>query len=256
MHSLFRAFSRGRVRALVIGGQAAILYGAAHFTQDLDLWIDPSPRNVRRFLRALASLNARVHKLTPPLAPRWLRAGHGFHFVVPQPGGQLYLDAMGFPPRARPFATAWYAAERFETPWGTLRSVAIEDLVELKKTNRPADYDVITRLALLRAGRDKEPSSSRLRWCVRNIFRVEDLAALVREFGPRCGSDRAVRHLLKNPSKGVEAAAALLAEKAHRLQQAGRRYWLPRIAELRRLRAAGGLLREGLPVAEITGGCP
>ena len=257
MHSLFRAFSGRRVQVLVIGGQAAILYGAAHFTQDLDLWIEPSARNVRRFLLALAGLRARVHKLTPPVTPRFLRAGHGFHFVVPQRGAPLYLDAMGVPPRSSSFPAAWRRRSRMATPWGTLPVVAIEDLVELKKTNRPADYDVITRLALLRSSRDASPAT--LRWCVANCFRVEDLWALVRAYGA-CGSphDPAVVPLVRARSKalgddaaGLESAARVLAGRAQKLQEAGRRYWLPRIAELRRLRRSGGLLDEGRPVASL-----
>ena len=41
MKTLFRALEREGADVLLIRGQAAILYGAAHFTQDLDLWIRP-----------------------------------------------------------------------------------------------------------------------------------------------------------------------------------------------------------------------
>lgn len=252
MHSLFRAFSRRRVRTLVIGGQAAILYGAAHFTQDLDLWVDPDDANVRRFLQALADLKARVHKLTPPMERRHVRAGHGFHFIVPQSDGPLYLDAMGVPPRSRSFTAAWKRAERFTTPWGRIPVVGIEDLVELKKTNRPADYDVITRLAVLRVARSTSPSV--LKWAAANIFRVEDLWGLVETHGIRgVSADPAVRALRRAEALGpqTEAAARILAVRAQRLQEEGRRYWLPRIAELRELRASGGLIEEGRSVASL-----
>ncbi len=140
MHSLFRAFRARRVRLLVIGGQAAILYGAAHFTQDLDVWIDPADANVRRFLIALADRKSRVHKLTPPVRAPFVRRGHGFHFVV--------------------------------------------------------------------------------------------------------------RDLLRRPAR-IESAARHIAAAAHRLQAAGRRYWLPRIAELRELRASGGLQAQGVAVSSL-----
>jgi hypothetical protein len=52
----------------VSGRQAAVLYGAAHFSQDLNLWIDPTEENIRRFVDALEEVDARVHKLTPALA--------------------------------------------------------------------------------------------------------------------------------------------------------------------------------------------
>ncbi|MBI4678608.1 MAG: hypothetical protein HY748_13605 [Elusimicrobia bacterium] len=106
MRSLFRSFERSGVDYLLISGQASVLYGAATFSEDIDLWIRPSIGNARRLLRGLASCGALVHKLTPPLAPRYLRAGHGFHFLIPRPPGPVYLDVMAQPPRSRSFAAA------------------------------------------------------------------------------------------------------------------------------------------------------
>ena len=111
MRSLFRAFEAGRVRYLVISGQASVLYGAAFFSQDLDLWIDPTGRNVRAMLAALGKLRARF-QLTLPLTIPLLRRGHGFHFVVPmRPGSAVYLDVMGQPPRVGRFDPARRRAE-------------------------------------------------------------------------------------------------------------------------------------------------
>ncbi|MSP15060.1 MAG: hypothetical protein EXR73_00365 [Myxococcales bacterium] len=66
MQRLFRSFDRASVRYLLINGQASILYGAASLSEDVDVWTDPRPVNVARFLRSLAALRARVYsKLTP-----------------------------------------------------------------------------------------------------------------------------------------------------------------------------------------------
>jgi len=260
MRALFRAFRAHRVRYLVVGGQAAILYGASHFSQDLDLWIDPGGDNVRRFLDALQALHARVHKLTPPLIPAFLERGHGFHFIIPLREGAVYLDVMGRPPRVGRFAGAWKRAEIMPTPWSRLPVVSIPDLVEMKKTNRPADYDVISRLALIRVGQADRPSPAVLGWALDHLFRVEDVLEFLRRFGMRRGLGtprgmawlRRWRGLLargKQPSRAeVDRAARALGEKAQKLQAAGRRYWLVRIEELRRLRSGGGLLPEGIPV--------
>lgn len=176
MRSLFRAFEARRVAYLVISGQASVLYGGAFFSQDLDLWVEPTSANARRLLEALARLQARVHKLTPPLSLRNLRRGHGFHFLVPQRGApDLYLDVMGRPPRVGGFAAALRRAQRMVTPWGTLPVVSLEDLVELKKTNRPSDYEVISRLVLIRLSREPRPGPRLLAWALRNVFRPEDL---------------------------------------------------------------------------------
>jgi len=54
MRTLFRSFERERLEYLLISGQAAVLYGAATFTQDIDLWVRPTAENAGRLLRALA----------------------------------------------------------------------------------------------------------------------------------------------------------------------------------------------------------
>jgi hypothetical protein len=133
MRSLFRSFERFGVDYLLISGQASILYGAATFSEDIDLWIRPSSGNVGRVLAALTSVRARVHKLTPPLETRFLRAGHGFHFVIPSSPLPVYLDLLGKPPRVGLFSRSRLRARLLETDWGRIPVVAPEDLVSLKK---------------------------------------------------------------------------------------------------------------------------
>ena len=260
MRGLFRAFDRERVDYLLMGGQAAILYGAAHFTQDLDLWIQPSPKNVRAFLRALSRVDARVHKLTPPLSARWVERGHGFHFLVPQGGrSDAYLDALGRPPRVGKYADSARRARRMTTPWGRIPVVAIEDLVELKKTNRPGDYEVISRLVRVRLGEPGEPAARLLSWAIRNTFRVEDLLAIGAAYGAGIrGGGPPVRKLMRVLCRGghpaesaVASAGKELDRKMARLLERGREYWLPRIRDLRSLRSEGGLIPEGTPVRNL-----
>lgn len=260
MNVLFRAFERARVRFLLIGGQSAILYGAAHFTQDLDLWIAPVRRNLDAFLRALARVGARVHKLTPPLSARWVGRGHGFHFILPQ--GRLppaYLDAMGRPPRVGSFDAAARRSRSMDTPWGRLPVVSIEDLVELKRTNRPGDYETISRLVRIRLAETDRPSPRLLEWALKNTYRLEDLQVIASVYGERAREvsadlPTAIRALLRPtpPSASVAAAAGrVLDARMTRDLEEGRKYWLPRIRELRALRDEGGLLPEGLPVREL-----
>jgi hypothetical protein len=45
MRRLFRSFEKARVR-LLISGPASILYGAATFSEDVDIWIDPTSREI------------------------------------------------------------------------------------------------------------------------------------------------------------------------------------------------------------------
>jgi len=264
MRSLFRSLDARGVRYLVISGQASVIYGAALFSEDLDLWIEPTPRNVRALIRALGRLGARVHKLTLPLTIKNLRRGHGFHFVIPGKGsGALHLDVMGRPPRVGGFAASFSRAERISTPWGDLPVVSLEDLVELKKTNRPADYEIITKLAMIRIDRQGPPSRRVLRWALGNMFRAEDLWNVIREWGPSIGRRElavspAVRLLYGVWQRGGEPsmrhlarASRLLSVASQAHQDRGRSYWLPLIADLRRMRARGGLLKDGIPVAGL-----
>lgn len=42
MRSLFRSFERSGVEYLLISGQASVLYGAALFSEDIDIWLRPT----------------------------------------------------------------------------------------------------------------------------------------------------------------------------------------------------------------------
>lgn len=192
MKGLFRSLDEARVDFLPIGGQAAILYGAAQFTRDLDLWIRPTAANLSALVRALHAVRARVHKLTPPLTLEHVRRGHGFHSVVPQPGAlPAFVDVRGHPPRVSTYAAARGRASFFATPWGRLPVVAIPELVESKKTNRPGDDDVILRRARLRLASLPSPHASRLRWALDSVFRAEDVHAIARSHAARLARDEA-----------------------------------------------------------------
>ena len=65
--NFFQSLERNGVEYLLISGQAAVLYGAATFSEDIDLWINPTGENRGRFLLALRDCRARYYKLTPPL---------------------------------------------------------------------------------------------------------------------------------------------------------------------------------------------
>ena len=60
-------FRRSRVRALLMGGQACILYGAAEFSRDVDLAVAVAPANLARLRAALDELQAEP-VFFPPLS--------------------------------------------------------------------------------------------------------------------------------------------------------------------------------------------
>jgi hypothetical protein len=236
MRSLFRSFERCAVDYLLISGQASVLYGAATFSEDIDIWVRPSPANLKRLLVSLAACKARVHKLTPPMTPRHANAGHGFHFILPSRPLPTYLDVMARPPRVGPFAPALRRARRMRTDWGVLRVVSIADLVQLKKTRRLSDYDVISKLALGQLAEMPLPSQPLLRWAVEHSFGAEDRAALLARLGQMTD---------------IEACRREIAQEIASLQARDVAHWRTRIDELRRLLRAGRLWPEGTTVASL-----
>jgi hypothetical protein len=72
-------FRESEVEALLMGGQACILYGAAEFSRDADFAILSSAENIERLRAALAALDASVIAV-PPFEQRHLERGHAIHF--------------------------------------------------------------------------------------------------------------------------------------------------------------------------------
>lgn len=50
---LLASLNTHEVRALVVGGFAFAYHAKPRYTKDFDIWVDPSPANVERLLRAL-----------------------------------------------------------------------------------------------------------------------------------------------------------------------------------------------------------
>lgn len=258
--SFFQRLEQTATEYLLISGQATILYGAATFSEDIDLWIAPSEVNLSRFTEALRASGARFYKLTPPLTVENLARGYGFHFVVPDAPTDAFLDVMGRPPRVGSFGSALESARYFDTDFGRVRTVGIRELVELKKTQRPEDYPVIARLVIGSLAATTEPAASELGWAVENCLGLTELRRLLLEHArsitallPRADEPlaSAAREVIETGelSPGSEDALdAWLERRISEYRRADRRYWVTIIDELRQLRRAGSLMPEGAPV--------
>ena len=55
---LLQAFVAHDVRFLIVGAYALALHGRPRATGDLDVWVDPTPDNAPRVMRALAAFGA------------------------------------------------------------------------------------------------------------------------------------------------------------------------------------------------------
>jgi hypothetical protein len=105
-----QSLNDNRVRYLVIGGYAVALHGYPHYTKDIDIWIEMTPQNAARVVRALeqfgfASLNLRAED-----------------FLVPEQVIQL-----GYPPARIDLITTPPGVD-FETCYASRVEVIIEDV--------------------------------------------------------------------------------------------------------------------------------
>jgi hypothetical protein len=260
--NFFQNLDAHGVESLLISGQAAVLYGAATFSEDIDLWINPTPANRDTFLSALRVCGARYYKLTPEFTVEYLVRGHGFHFVLPGSGrDEIFLDIMGAPPRLGSFAEAVTAAKWIRTEWGRLHTVGIKDLVELKKTQRLEDYAIIGKLALAWFDQSECANSPEdFQWAVENMFTLTELRIFFEE-RPAAGQSplTAAPAAFKEFARQMRATGDVtdsvekevsdwMQQRMTALQQADRRYWRGLIAELKELRSAGKLMPEGAGV--------
>jgi hypothetical protein len=259
--NFFQSLSARRVDYLLISGQATVLYGAATFSEDIDLWVGPEAGNSERFLDTLRECRGRYYKLTPAFTPQNLQRGHGFHFVMLTGEGDVFLDVMGAPPRAGSFAEALRNARWMDSEWGSLHVVGIQTLVELKKTQRLEDYPIISRLALAWLEQPEcGQTADDYRWALQNIFTIPELRVLFQEqpraldlLGP--GLPPSLAEFARQSGVGAEVPDDLtglinldMQRRMGELQQADRQYWRGIIAELRHLSAAGVLVPEGAAV--------
>ena len=64
LKGVFESFQQHEVKYVVIGGIAAVLYGVPRATFDLDILIEPTPKNVRHLLDALLDAGLGIASLT------------------------------------------------------------------------------------------------------------------------------------------------------------------------------------------------
>ncbi len=135
------------MRALLMGGQACVFYGAAEFSRDTDFAILAAATNLVRLRRALADLRAEVIAV-PPFALKYLQRGHAIHFRCQHPEARrMRVDVMSQMRGVDTFARLWQRRTILELPGGSRCDVlALPDLVQAQRTQRDKDWPMIRRL--------------------------------------------------------------------------------------------------------------
>ena len=228
-------FRTHRVRALLMGGQACILYGAAEFSRDIDVAVLAEPKNLGRLQHALDSLRAEP-VFFPPLSRDALLRGHACHFRLREPDVQgLRVDIMSVMHGCDPFPALWRRRTRAVLP--RIASVAVlslPDLVQAKKTQRDKDWPMVRRLVEADYHRrPRRPARTQIEFWLREARTPELLVELGRKYPGTARktamSRPAVRWALKGRLRQVEEA--LRAEETV-LRDADRDYWKPLREEL------------------------
>ncbi|HYR08852.1 MAG TPA: hypothetical protein VEQ60_13810 [Longimicrobium sp.] len=227
------------VQALLMGGQACVLYGAAEFSRDADFAVLASPENLDRLIGALGELQADVIAV-PPFEVRYLERGHAIHFRCKHPEAQgMRVDVMAHLRGVDPFTELWARRTTWDLPEGfQIDSLSLPDLVASKKTQRDKDWPMIRRLVEVSYDEGfASPTSEQIDFWLRELRTPELLIECAHAFPEdarriapsRPAADAAIR----GDAEAVEEALA--AEEASERER-DRAYWTPLKAELEALR--------------------
>ena len=238
-----------RVRALLMGGQACVFYGAAEFSRDTDFAILADAANLVRLRAALADLRADVVAV-PPFELKYLRRGHAIHFRCQHPEVPgMRVDVMSVMRGVDPFSKLWRRRTTIELPHGTTCDLlALPDLVQAKKTQRDKDWPMIRRLVEAHYFQHRgKPTTAQITFWLREL---RTPALLVEIAGRRTGLCR--RLIPKRPLLAAAAARQVdeleraLREEETAERERDKRHWLPLRKELEKLRHATARRAQGV----------
>lgn len=228
-----------RVRALLMGGQACVFYGAAEFSRDTDFAILADTANLARLRKALTELQADPIAV-PPFEMKFLRRGHAIHFRCQHPDAlRMRVDVMSKMRGVDSFAQLWKRRTTLEIPGGEKCDLlALPDLVQAKKTQRDKDWPMIRRLVEAHYFElQTKPTSAQIRFWFQELRTPALLLELARRYPAVCQRLARQRTLLVHAQSGKMTALelALRAEETAERQR-DKEYWLPLKIELEQLR--------------------
>ncbi|MEP7309959.1 MAG: hypothetical protein ABJA98_31000 [Acidobacteriota bacterium] len=105
---LLRAFAAADVRFLIVGAYALALHGRPRATGDLDVWVEATPENAKRVLRALDEFGAPLADISDA---DFATPGVVYQIGVPPGRIDILTDLTGIT-----FSEAWL--DRVQRPFG------------------------------------------------------------------------------------------------------------------------------------------
>jgi hypothetical protein len=153
---IIELFARHRVEYMVIGGQAAYLFGSPLVTHDTDLCYRRTPENLERMALALKEVHPTLRGAPPDLPFRLdatsLALGANFAFNTDYGP----LDLLGW---VEPFGTyddLIGRASEFDVGSVKVKAIALDDLITIKKhIRRPKDQAALFQLEAIKKLRDQ-----------------------------------------------------------------------------------------------------
>jgi len=232
-------FKSHKVKSLLIGGQACIIYGAAEFSRDSDFIILCEDDNLERLKGALNSMKAELIYV-PPLEVSYLERGHACHFRCKAKDVEgLRVDVISKLRGCDSFYKLW---ERKKTvsikKGGVVNVIGLKDLVQSKKTQRDKDWLMLKRLVendiLLN---ENNPSAEKIKWWLLESRDAESLVKLGKEYPKILKENISLRPLLSWVVAGdLQKLDFELHNEELRERQKDIEYWAPLKRELETLR--------------------
>jgi hypothetical protein len=136
---LLRAFIAAEVRFLIVGAYALALHGRPRATGDLDVWVEATPQNAERVMRALASFGAPMNDIS---IADFSSEGVTYQIGVPPGRIDILTELTGIS-----FSEAW--ADRMRRPFGEIEVdfIGRTSFIRNKRaTGRPKDLGDIEGL--------------------------------------------------------------------------------------------------------------
>ena len=239
IHKVLSILRACRVRYLLMGGQACILYGAAEFSRDTDIVILADVSNLKRLRRALLELRAGCIAV-PSLSLKWLRKGHAVHFrCLCSEAKNMRLDVMAKLRNAPAFNDLWKRRTTVTVADGeSYDLISLPDLLQIKKTQRDKDWIMLRRLVEAHYFNNaRKPDAAKLDFWLGEMRTPEILVDLVKKY-PKQASGAVkrrplLRYAMRGDKLGLEAA---LKDEEESERSADRAYWAPLKKDLERMR--------------------
>lgn len=230
--------NRYKVKYLLIGGQACIIYGAAEFSRDSDIAILCTPQNIEKLKEALRALKAK-NIYVPPLEIKYLKKGHACHFRCESEGVKgLRIDVIYKLRGCDEFKELWKRREIILFEGKVINVINLADLVKSKKTQRDKDWLMLKRLVdndiLLNWN---NPAREKIKWW---FYECRDSNYLIKlskrfpSFAKDCSRERKLlKFAIKKDKKSLDRALKIEEDIEHKKDKD---YWQPLRKELEILR--------------------